>query len=49
MRVRKNQVDVNLHDSTKVKLKTTGNTLAVRFTAGNNKMSNIFLCRRLHP
>ena len=38
MRVRKmKSVDVQLHDSTKVKLKTAGNTSVVQFTAGVNK------------
>ena len=38
MRVRKMKpVDVQLHDSTKVKLKTAGNTQVVQFTAGVNK------------
>ena len=38
MRVRKmKSVDVQLHDSTKVKLKTAGNTQVVQFTAGVNK------------
>ena len=38
MRIRKMQsVDVQLHDSTKVKLKTAGNTQVVQFTAGVNK------------
>ena len=38
MRVRKmKSVDVKLYDSTKVKLKTAGNTQVVQFTAGVNK------------
>ncbi len=38
MRIRKlKSVDVQLHDSTKVKLKTAGNTSVVQFTAGVNK------------
>lgn len=38
MGIRKvNSVDVKLHDLTKVKLKTTGNTSVVQFTARNNK------------
>lgn len=38
MRVRKmKSVDVQLHDSTKVKLKTAGNISVVQFTAGVNK------------
>lgn len=42
MRVRKmNQVDVKLHDLTKVKLKTAGNTSVVQFTAGNNKTCTV--------
>ena len=42
MRVRKiNQVDVKLHDSTKVKLKTASNTSVVQFTAGNNKTCSV--------
>ena len=42
MRVRKmNQVDVKLHDLTKVKLKTVGNTSVVQFTAGNNKTCTV--------
>ena len=42
MRVRKmNQVDVKLHDLTKVKLKTAGNTLVVQFTTGNNKTCSV--------
>lgn len=36
MRIRKlNSVDVKIHDLTKVKLKTAGNTSVVQFTAGN--------------
>ena len=34
---KKRPVDVQLHDSTKVNLKTTGNTRVVLFTAGVNK------------
>ena len=42
MRVRKmNQVDVKLHDLTKVKLKTAGNTSVAQFTAGNNKTCTV--------
>ena len=42
MRVRKmNQVYVKLHDLTKVKLKTAGNTSVVQFTAGNNKTCTV--------
>ena len=42
MRVRKmNQVDVKLHDLTKVKLKTAGNTSVVQFMAGNNKTCTV--------
>lgn len=42
MRVRKiNEVDVKLHDSTKVKLKTTGNSSVIQFTAGNNKTCSV--------
>lgn len=42
MRVRKmNQVDVKLHDLTKVKLKTAGNTSVVQFAAGNNKTCTV--------
>ena len=42
MRVRKmNQVDVKLHDLTKVKLKTAGNTSVVQCTAGNNKTCTV--------
>ena len=42
MRVRKmNQVDVKLHDLTKVKQKTVGNTSVVQFTAGNNKTCTV--------
>lgn len=42
MRVRKmNQVDVKLHDLTKEKLKTAGNTSVVQFTAGNNKTCTV--------
>jgi len=38
MRVRKvSSNDVKLYDLTQVKLKTTGNTQVVQFTAGNNK------------
>lgn len=38
MRIRKlNSVDVKLHDLTKVKLKTAGNTSVVHFAARNNK------------
>ena len=38
MRVRRmNSVDVKLHDSARVKLKTSGNTQVVQFTAGVNK------------
>lgn len=36
-----NQVDVKLHDLTKVKLKTAGNTSVVQFTAGNNKTCTV--------
>ena len=53
MRVRKmNQVDVKLHDLTKVKLKTAGNTSVVQFTAGNNKtctVRNAYSARTAHP
>ena len=42
MRIRKlNSVDVKLHDLTKVKLKTAGNTSVVQFTAGNNKTCTV--------
>lgn len=42
MRIRKvNSVDVKLHDLTKVKLKTAGNTSVVQFTAGNNKICTV--------
>ena len=42
MRIRKvNSVDVKLHDLTKVKLKTAGNTLVVQFTTGNNKTCSV--------
>lgn len=34
---RKNADAVKLYDLTSVKLKTTGNTQVVQFTAGNNK------------
>ena len=42
MRIRKlNSVDVKLHDLTKVKLKTAGNTSVVQFTTGNNKTCTV--------
>ena len=42
MRIRKvNSVDVKLHNLTKVKLKTAGNTSVVQFTAGNNKTCTV--------
>lgn len=42
MRVRKvNSNDIKIHDSTKVKLKTAGNTSVVQFTAGNNKTCSV--------
>ena len=42
MRIRKvNSVDVKLHNLTKVKLKTAGNTSVAQFTAGNNKTCTV--------
>ena len=42
MRVRKvNSNDIKIHDSTKVKLKTAGNTSVVQFTAGNNRTCTV--------
>ena len=42
MRIRKvNSVDVKLHDLTKVKLKTAGNTSVIQFTTGNNKTCSV--------
>lgn len=42
MRIRKvNSVDVKLHDLTKVKLKTAGDTSVVQFTAGNDKTCTV--------
>lgn len=42
MCVRKlNSNDVKIHDLTKVKLKTAGNTSVVQFTAGNNKTCTV--------
>ena len=43
MRVRKVSADdVKLHDMTKVKLKTAGNTQVVQFTAGDNKSCPVY-------
>ena len=42
IRIRKgNSVDVKLHDLTKVKLKTAGNTSVVQFAARNNKTGTV--------
>ena len=42
MRVRKvNSNDIKIHDSVQVKLKTSGNTSVVQFTAGNNKTCSV--------
>ena len=42
MRARKvNSNDIKIHDSVQVKLKTVGNTSAIQFTAGNNKICTV--------
>ena len=42
MRIKRiNQDDIKLFNSTKVKLKTAGNTSVVQFTAGNNKTCSV--------
>ena len=42
MRVRKvNSNDIKIHDSVQVKLKTVGNTSAIQFTVGNNKICTV--------